>query len=263
MPFVSSAGAKVHYTDTEADGPVLVLSHGFFLDEEMFARQGAGLAPDYRVIAVDARGHGLTEDYRDPFTYWDLAEDVWAVLDELGIDEVVAGGMSQGGYTALRMALQQPARVRALVLMGTSAEPYDAAERERYRGIMRAWMESAPFHPLAAMIAKTMIGGTPAEQQLWITKWCNADRSRLRLAADCLIERDSVAAAIGDLSCPALLVRGEHDQAESHADMTALAAQLGGPARLHTVAGATHGANITHAAQVNSLLREFLDALPA
>lgn len=261
MPFVTSDGAKVHYTDTGGDGPAVVLSHGFFLDQEMFARQGTGLAPHYRVISIDARGHGLTEDFGEPFTYWDLAEDVWAVLDELGIDQVVAGGMSQGGYTAMRMALQQPDRVRGLILIATSAEPYTVEEQARYRGIMKAWMEMTPFNPIARITAENMIGGTMAEQQLWITKWSNSNRTRIRWAADCLIDRESVTEAIGGLKQPAVLVRGEHDQAESHDDMTALATQLGGETEFHTVGGATHAVNITHSAEVNEILRGFLGTL--
>ncbi|WP_330179214.1 alpha/beta hydrolase [Nocardia sp. NBC_01503] len=261
MPFVSSAGAKVHFTDSGGDGPAVVFSHGFFLDQEMFAGQVAGLGAEYRVISVDARGHGLTEDSGGAFTYWDLARDVWAVLDSLGIDEVVAGGMSQGGYTAMRMALQQPERVRGLILIATSAEPYSAQEQARYRGIMKAWMGMTPFEPMAEITAKTMIGGTEADQRAWITKWCNDDRTRVRLAADCLIGRESVAEAIGELECPAILIRGEHDQAESHDDMSSLARQFRSATEFYTVANATHAVNITHADEVNAHLRQFLVGL--
>ncbi|WP_405491889.1 alpha/beta fold hydrolase [Nocardia sp. NBC_00511] len=262
MPFVKSAGARVHFTDTGGEGPAVVLSHGFFLDQEMFARQAQLLAPDYRVISIDARGHGLTEDDGIPFTYWDLAWDVWTVIDELGIVEVVAGGMSQGGYTALRMALLQPDRVRGLILVGTSAEPYTGAEKATYRQIMGAWMHLPEFEPMAEITAKTMIGGDADHRQPWITKWLNDDRSRIKFAADCLIERESVAVAIGGLGQPALLVRGVHDQASSHEQLATLARQLGGPAELHTIDGATHGVNITHATEVDAILRKFLADLP-
>ncbi|MEV6065789.1 alpha/beta hydrolase [Nocardia sp. NPDC052001] len=261
MPFVTAAGTRVHFTDTGGDGPAVILSHGFFLDHEMFARQASELGTEYRIIAVDARGHGLTEDAGEPFTYWDLANDVWAVVDALGIEKVVAGGMSQGGYTAMRMALQRPERVRGLILIATSAEPYTPEEQARYRGIMKAWMGMTPFEPMAEVTAKTMIGGSPEDQRPWIDKWCTGDRGRIRLAADCLIERESVAEAIGGLEQAVVLIRGEHDQAESHEDMARLAKQFGGAAEFHTIAGATHGVNITHAAEVNTLLRGYLSGL--
>ncbi|MFB8006609.1 alpha/beta fold hydrolase [Nocardia sp. NPDC056000] len=106
-----------------------------------------------------------------------------------------------------------------------------------------------------------MIGGSPEDQRPWIDKWCNGDRGRIRLAADCLIERESVAEAIGELEQSVILIRGEHDQAESHDDMARLAGQFGRAAKFHTIAGATHGVNITHAAEVNALLRGYLSGL--
>ncbi|MFR9752868.1 alpha/beta fold hydrolase [Nocardia sp. 004] len=261
MPYAISAGAKVYFTDTGGDGPAVVLGHGFFLDQEMFAAQAAALSPRYRVVSIDARGHGLTEDAGESFSYWDLARDAWAVVDELAIERAVVGGMSQGGFTALRMALLCPGRVDGVVLIGTAAEAYSPKQKVGYREVMDAWMGSMPLAPIAKAMASVMIGGTDDDKRPWLDKWLDSDRTRIRLAAECLINRESIADMVGSITCPATLIRGVGDQAFSHDEMAALADQLGGAAQLHTVAGATHAVNITHPHEVNEILLAFLDEI--
>jgi 3-oxoadipate enol-lactonase len=64
MPAAAVNGIQVSYTDSGRQGPVVVFSHGFLMDQTMFGRQVTALAPQYRVITWDQRGHGL--DIRQP-----------------------------------------------------------------------------------------------------------------------------------------------------------------------------------------------------
>ncbi|GAB2526275.1 alpha/beta fold hydrolase [Nocardia heshunensis] len=122
MPTVTTFdGTELHYRDTGGDGPVLVLLHDLFRDSEMWAVQRRELAPEYRVITIDSRGHGRTVEIEAEYTLWDLARDGWDLVEALGVDRVVLGGHGQGGMVAQRMALQRPARVRALLLGDTDA----------------------------------------------------------------------------------------------------------------------------------------------
>jgi 3-oxoadipate enol-lactonase len=113
-------GITVSYTDSGGEGPVVVLSHGYLMDSSMFDPQVAALAPEYRVITWDERGFGGTHA-TGPFSYWDSASDVIGLLDHLGIDQAVLGGMSQGGFLSLRAALTAPGRVRGLILIDSQA----------------------------------------------------------------------------------------------------------------------------------------------
>jgi 3-oxoadipate enol-lactonase len=61
MPYADVNGQRLHYQDTGGDGPVVVFSHGFLMDHEMFEPQVAALRSDYRVISWDERGFGSTE----------------------------------------------------------------------------------------------------------------------------------------------------------------------------------------------------------
>ncbi|KAA0025083.1 alpha/beta hydrolase [Antrihabitans cavernicola] len=250
--------ARIHYTDTGGDGPAVLLGHGFLLDSDMFDAQAQALSPKYRLITVDARGHGRTEDAGEPFSYWDSAGDSWAVLDHLGIGEAVVGGMSQGGFTALRMALLQPDRVRALILICTVAEAYNVAQRESYRGLTDAWIGDGPIEPIAKTLGAQMIGGTDADRAPWLDKWRHGNRKLITQAANTLVDRESITDRVGEITCPAILIRGAQDQAITDEDMTALQTQLGGPAEAHTIEGASHAVNVTHSEPVNELLLNFL-----
>ena len=133
MPFAEVNGQRIHYSDSGGEGPAVVFSHGFFMDHEMFAPQVEELRPTYRSLSVDARGFGLTESDGRAFTYWDLADDLVGVLDAVGVPQAVFVGLSQGGFTTLRVALRAPGRVRGIALLDTTpdAEPEEA--RALYR----------------------------------------------------------------------------------------------------------------------------------
>lgn len=261
MPFVTSAGAKVHFVDSGGSGPAVVLGHAFFMDHEMFANQIAALAPKYRVISIDARGHGLTEHDDGAYSFWDLARDAWSVVDHLGIDRVVVGGVGQGGFTALRMALLCPPRVDGLILLGCSAQAYSDVQRVGYRQVTDAWIGTGPLTVIAKMVAGLIIGGDRSDHQAWLAKWLSGDRERVAAAADCLINVDDISDLIGDITCPALLVRGASDPAFDHDAVDLLAKGLGGPAEFHTIEGAAHTPNLTHACEVDQLMLQFLGRL--
>src|ERR1700722_8281276 len=128
MPTAAVNGIQVSYADSGGDGPAVVLSHGYLMDASMFDAQVAALAPEYRVITWDQRGHGGTPA-PGPFSYWDSAGDVLALLDHLGIEQAVLGGMSQGGFLSLRAALLAPQRARGLVLIDSQAGTEEEANR--------------------------------------------------------------------------------------------------------------------------------------
>src|ERR1700685_3646022 len=144
MPFAEVNGQRIRFDDSGGDGPPVIFSHGFLMDREMFAPQIGALSPEFRVIAWDERGFGETEFDGEPFTYWDSAADCLGLLDHLGIEEAVLGGLSQGGFLLLRAALSAPARVRALVLIDTQSGLEDPARMAGYLQMQETWLEVGP-----------------------------------------------------------------------------------------------------------------------
>lgn len=257
MPYVRSGSATVHYTTSQASGPTLLLAHGFFMDESMFDPMRESLAAaGINLVTVDARCHGRTQSPDgEPFSYWDLAADGLAVLDELGIEQAVVGGMSQGGYSALRMALLAPERIQGLALIDTEATACTPAELAYYREFFERWSGNEPLAPLVAELAPQLIGGTdPRLWRAWTSRWYSSDRNGIMPAARCLMDRRSVLHRLSEITAPALVVRGSHDGNSTSQKSEALTAGLSGADGVVTIPGAGHGAAWTHPEVVAPLL---------
>lgn len=110
-------------------GPPIVFAHGTLMDDTMFAPQIEHLKGRHRVVALN---HRVLSGRNVPHTLDDLVEDCRAVLDRLGIERCVLGGMSLGGFMALPFALKYPERLAGLILMATTSSDYPKDEREKF-----------------------------------------------------------------------------------------------------------------------------------
>ena len=250
-------GTTIHYEDTGGSGPAVILSHGFLMDHSMFDPQVAALRNSHRVITWDERGFGGTRA-TGKFTYWDSARDVLGLLDHLGIERAVVGGMSQGGFLSLRVALTAPERVRALILIDTQAGTEDPATVEAYNQLHAAWVE----HGSAAVqdvIASIILG--PGEWGEWFEKWARLEPDQFTAAFGCLMHRDDITERLGEINCPALIVHGTADVAIPMEKAEILRDRISGPTVLVPIEGGPHAANMTHPDQVNSAILRFLSEL--
>jgi len=260
MPFASIRGQRLFYEDTGGPGPAVLLSHGFMMDRTMFAPQVAALAPRFRVVTWDQRGFGDTDFDGQPFTYWDSAADALGLLDHLGIDRAAFGGMSQGGFLSLRAALLAPDRVSALALFSTQAGVDPPHVLESYRQMMTTWLAMGPIDPLIEGIAQIILG-PPEHWEPWLSRWRTLPKERLRQPATALLDRDDITARLGEITAPALLFHGTADHAIPMERAEALATNLPGSKGLVKLEGAAHAANLTHSAQANPPLLDFLNTV--
>jgi pimeloyl-ACP methyl ester carboxylesterase len=260
MAHAAINGQRIYFEDTGGDGPVLVLAHGFLMDHEMFAPQVAALRDEYRVITWDERGFGLTEFDGTPFSYWDSAADCLGLMDHLGIDRAVVGGMSQGGFLSLRTALTAPDRVRALILLDTQAGVEDAAHIEAYTAMLQMWETVGPVDELANTVAGIIIDD-PDESPKWVAKWQARDKELIAQSGACLMNRDDISSRLAEITCPALVVHGTEDTAITMDTAGQLAAGLVGCGGVVAVGGA-HAASLTNPEPVNAAILDFLAGLP-
>ena len=257
MPFAEINGQRIRFDDSGGEGPPVILSHGFLMDREMFAPQIDALSGEFRVITWDERGFGETEYDGKPFTYWDSASDCLGLLNHLGIEEAVLGGMSQGGFLSLRAALLAPARVRALVLIDTQAGPEDPERLPAYRQMQETWLQVGPIDDLANVVASLIIGD-PELSRPWIAKWRELPRESMEAPANCLFERDDITDRLGEISCNAIVFHGTADASIEMNLAQALCEGLSGCVGLVPVEGGSHASNLSHPEQVNGPLLEFL-----
>ena len=111
-----------HYIE-KGEGFPLVLLHGNGESNEYFTHQVEYFSKDYRVIALDTRGHGKTKRGEAKFTLEQFAEDLKRFLDRLQIKKAIILGFSDGGNIALLFALKYPEYVKALIVNGANLSP--------------------------------------------------------------------------------------------------------------------------------------------
>ena len=264
MPTAAVNGVQINYADSGGEGPAVVLSHGFLMDASMFDAQVAALAPEYRVITWDAPGHGGTLA-TGPFSYWDLARDVLALLDHLGIERPVLGGMSQGGFVSLRAAMLAPERVRGLILIDSQAGTELEANRPGYEQLHQVWLDQGPG-PVQELVAAIILG--PGQWDGWYAKWAKqyvqsvpGNLGQLNWPFRCLMDRDDITGRLGEIGCPALIVHGSEDAAIPLARAEMMRDGLAGPVTFTVISGAPHASNVTHPGAVNDEIVNFLTRL--
>lgn len=255
-------GTTVTYTDSGPvpGGPTVIFSHGLLMDHTMFAPQVAAFADRARVIAWDERAHGGTRS-PGPFSYWDSAADLWALLDHLGVERAVLAGMSQGGFLSLRAALSRPERTQALILMGSQAGVEDAEKQASYDLLHEVWMTQGPA-PVQEIVASIILGD--GDWTGWYAKWsmwAEAYPGEFTHAFRCLSDRDDITGRLGEITCPSLVIHGTADAAIPMERAEQMAAGLGGSVAMVRVDGGTHAVNLTHPEPVNEAIDAFLAAL--
>jgi pimeloyl-ACP methyl ester carboxylesterase len=203
MPYVSNGSVRIHY-QVEGEGPALVLQHGF--TESLLDWYEAGyveaLRPHYRLILIDARGHGASDKPHNPDAYVldRRVADVITVLDELDIAEALFWGYSMGGWIGFGIAKYARERFRALVIGGQ--HPY-ARSMESLRRMVRRGIEQGSEVFVEGM--EQMFGPETPERK---TRLLSADlEAYLALAQD----RPGLEDILTTTLAPCCLYAGETD----------------------------------------------------
>ena len=113
---------QLHYIE-QGQGQPLILLHGNGESCDYFEHQIPCFSKDYRVIAIDTRGHGKSLRGEKPFTIKQFAEDLYDFMDAKGITKANILGFSDGGNIALEFALKHPERIEKLILNGANLFP--------------------------------------------------------------------------------------------------------------------------------------------
>ena len=134
MSSVQTASGNLYYRLEGADDkPVVVLSHCLGLDHGMWETQADALAPHFRVLRFDTRGHGGSSVLPGDYTIEQLARDALTLVDALGIQTFAFCGLSLGGMIGMWLAVHAPQRLTHLVLANTTARVSDPSLMEARR----------------------------------------------------------------------------------------------------------------------------------
>jgi pimeloyl-ACP methyl ester carboxylesterase len=254
-------GVSLSYLD-EGAGPALLLLHGFPLDGRSFRPQVEALSRRARLIVPDHRGFGDSAvGPGGPTEMHHIADDAVAILDALGIEQAVVGGVSMGGYAAMALLRHHPRRVRALVLIDTQAFADDEAGKQRRRDNAQAARERGTAVLLEAMMPKLLDpAASPAlraEVEAMIRKASPEGAANASLGMGLRPDSHELLAGFGQ---PALIMVGERDVITPPEKSEAMANRMSG-ARLVRIPGAGHLSNIEAPAETQRALEAFLGGI--
>ena len=115
-------GIKLWYAEFGQGAPVILL-HGGLANSNYWGLLVRALAPHYRVIVVDSRGHGRSSRDARPYGYDLMADDVVGLMDYLKIDKTALVGWSDGAIIGLDIALRHPQRLSKLFAFAANSDP--------------------------------------------------------------------------------------------------------------------------------------------
>ncbi|RKT02534.1 pimeloyl-ACP methyl ester carboxylesterase [Streptomyces sp. 3211.6] len=247
------SGRRLSYLDSGGPGPLLLALHGHFGEARTFAPPAWQLAPDWRVVALDQRGHGHSGRPPD-FSREGYVEDTAAVLHHLGgPGPAVVLGHSLGGVNAYHLAARHPRLVRALVIEDIGAEV------DGDLSFCLTWPHRAPTRPaLLEALGASAPHLTDAVRE-YGDGWGLAFRPQDMAASQRALNGDHWRAWLGS-DCPALLLRGTRSGVLSARHARAMAA-----ARPHTrlvELPTGHSVHATDPEGFAEAVRTFLGALP-
>ena len=251
----------VHYQvdghSADADAPTVVLTGSLGSTLSMWDPQIPALAPRYRVVRYDTRGHGESPVPETTCSIDDLADDLLALIDRLGTPNVHLVGLSLGGMTAIRLAARNPDRVRSLALLCTSA----------LLGPAQAWLDRAATvreqgtgTVADAVVARWFSPGFLAAQPARVELYRNmiAATPALGYAACCeAIAAMDLRPDLADITAPTLVVGGIQDPATPPAHLQAIAEGIA-ESTLLMVEPAAHLASVEQSAAINTALQQHI-----
>ncbi len=254
-------GCTLHYwlTGPEA-APLIVFTHDAGLDHHTFDPQIDAVASEYRVLVWDVRAHGQSQPVGDGFSIAIAADDLLAILDDVGADQAVLVGLSMGSYISQELIYQYPERALALISIGgtpligsysfgdilalrASAAVIDVLDYAQFRGLAA---DTSAIVPDVRDEAFAMMAQIKREDF----------RTVMSTIADALRSEDGYSIPV-----PVLITHGDHDDLGTIKSMTPGWAERDADGVYHVIPDAGHMANRDNPDAFNMILLDFLHAV--
>ncbi len=252
MPRIDRNGVGIHY-EVHGEGPPLLLTHGYSSTSAMWHGQIDALARDHKLVLWDMRGHGQSDYPDDPKAYSEAQTigDMAAILDAVGAERAIIGGLSLGGYMSLAFYRAHPQRVDALLIIDTGPGFKKDDARAAWNKRSHDTGDRFEREGLEALKSATRERSTVTHR----------DASGLaRAARGMLTQRDAgVIETLPHIKVPALVVVGA-DDTPFLAASDYMAAKIPGAKKV-VIPAAGHAVNIDQPRAFIDAVMPFLDAL--
>ena len=232
-------GINIYYA-IWGDGSPLILLHGGLGNTEYFGGQVAEFAKQYRVIAMDSRGHGRSSRDADPYSYALMAKDVIALMDYLKIDKASIVGWSDGGIIGLDIAMNYPDRLDRLFAFGANTNVAGLKPNIDKDPIFSKYIENAGKD-------YERLSKTPKEYNDFVTQ----------IGQMWATQPDYKPEQLAKITAPVAIADGEHDEAIRQEHNVEMSKAIPG-AKLVILPGVSHFAMLQDPALFNHAVLEFL-----
>ncbi len=251
--FVRLDGIRLYY-ETHGRGQPVVFVHGLGLTADMWRYQIEAIAPSYRIIALDTRGHGRSDKPPGPYTMAMYVQDMLGLLDHLGLKAPVVIGLSMGGGIAQSIALAAPERARALGLISTGSDLQPEIRERLHRNaglVERDGMGALDEVPDAYWAPSSFVERADDVERVRQTIMAN-DPVAYAAAARANAARDWTA-RLPEIRCPVIYIGGDGDRSTPR---RARVFREGLPdVEVHILPGVSHLLPLEAPEVVNDLLR--------
>jgi 3-oxoadipate enol-lactonase len=214
------SGAVLSYTDVGQGIPVILI-HGLFLDHTAFTDQIKRFAGQARIIAIDIHGHGASSVLDHPTSLDAMAEDYYDLVQQLGIQQAVWGGVSLGGMTSLRIAIRHPEAVLGLLLLNTNADQGAGKKVPSVDGLnapltMRflwgtKFLKTKTLE--AGLFGKTTLNTKPELTSHWVDRMQPIKSISMKNCVEAVLSARSILDELSAITVPTIVAGGVEDVA--------------------------------------------------
>ena len=264
MAFIDNQGAKIYWDEQGAGEPVLLIM-GLGYPSDMWYRTRPLLANRYRTITLDNRGVGRSDMPPGPYPIALMASDAACVLDAAGVESAHVFGISMGGMIAQEFALQNPKRVRSLILGCTAAGgPHAVRAEPEVNQMLMSRGNMSPEAAAEAVVpfiyhsatARERIDEDLAMRRDWFPR---PEAYMAQLEGILSWEAYS---RLSQISAPTLVIHGESDRLVPAGNSKLIAARIPG-AKLVLLPHASHIFTTDQPEAAHHAILEFLEAQSA
>ncbi|MEZ4642905.1 MAG: alpha/beta hydrolase [Chloroflexota bacterium] len=260
MPYQQVGDIQLYYEIHGTGEPVLLL-HGLGSSVEDWELQLPLFSQKYQVVVVDVRGHGRSDKPSGPYSVPQFAADITAFIEQLGLAPLHMLGLSMGGMIAFQTAVDRPDLLRSMVIVNSYPElvPHNLQDRitwYRRHVIVRLLGMKRMGNYLGGVLFPEAHQAEP--RRLLAERWQKNDK-KAYLAATQALYGWSMAARLGDIRCPTLIIAADQDYTPI-ADKEVYTAKIPG-ARLVIIPNSRHATPIDQPEVFNRTVLDFWESV--
>jgi 3-oxoadipate enol-lactonase len=258
------SGSTLGYVDA-GQGIPIILIHGLFLDHTAFEEQIKVFANQARIIAIDIHGHGTSGELDRSMSLDEMAEDYFDLVQQLGIQQAIWGGVSLGGMTSLRVAIKHPEAVLGLLLLNTNAGKGAGKKVPSVDGLnapltMRFLWQTQFLKTKvlqAGLFGRTTLETKPDLQRIWVKKMRSISSKSMKNAVEAVLSASSILEQLSSIAIPTIIAGGAEDTALPMATSQDIHDRIAN-STLVEIPQCGHSSSIEQPEQVTELLGQLL-----